>query len=151
MMLRDYFEPAWQQRALGKYGKFARAKGWDIEEKLRLYEASTLAFDPNKPDSKAFGEIYDILRCWQVFRGAVVSTCWSQQEIFDRIRMGFAEFAWGGPIVLPNFARSGKQEVLLSSLVRWKRLNPTSAIQSWLFQSSFMLTIRRCSRSTITR
>jgi hypothetical protein len=124
MMLRDYFELAGQQRALGEYGKFARAKGWDIEEKMRLYEASTRAFDPNKPDSKAFGEIHDILRCWQVFRGTVVSTCWSQQEIFDGIRRGFAEFAWGDPIALPNFARSGKQEVLLSSLVKMGALKP---------------------------
>src|SRR5271165_1978487 len=113
MMLRDYFEPAGQQRALEEYGKFARAKGWDIEEKMRLYRASARAFDPTRPDSEAFDEIYRILCGWQVFRGACMSACWSSRETFDRIRKEFCEFAWGGPVSL------------LSLAGRWQRRDPS--------------------------
>ncbi|HME35543.1 MAG TPA: hypothetical protein VKF84_09925 [Candidatus Sulfotelmatobacter sp.] len=126
MMLRDYFEPAGQQRALEEYGKFARAKGWDIEEKMRLYRASARAFDPTRPDSEAFDEIYRILCGWQVFRGACMSACWSSRETFDRIRKEFCEFAWGGPVSLLSLAGRGKEETLLSRLESVRGIKPNA-------------------------
>jgi hypothetical protein len=124
MMLRDYFEPAGQQRALEEYGKFARAKGWDIGEKMRLYGASARAFDPTKPDSETFGDIYKILSGWQVFRGACTSARWSSQDTFDRIRKEFCEFSWGGPVSLLTLAGSGKDEALLSRLESVRGIKP---------------------------
>jgi hypothetical protein len=126
MMLRDYFEPAGQVRALEEYSKFASVRGWGIDEKIRLYEASTRAFEPAMPDPEAFGEIYRILRRWQVFRGTAARACWSQLEIFDGIRNEFSEFAWGSSVALPNFAGSGKQEGLLSSLAKIKGIKPNA-------------------------
>jgi hypothetical protein len=126
MMLRNYFGPAGQLLALEEYSKVASVRGWGIDEKIRLYEASTLAFGPRLPVPEAFGEIYRILRGWQVFRGTAASACWSQLEIFNAIRNEFSEFAWGSPIALPNFAGSGKQEGLLSSLGKMKGIKPNA-------------------------
>jgi len=124
MMLLDYFQPVGQQQALEQYGKFACAKDWSIEEKIRLYNASSRAFKPTLPDPKAFDEVYNILRGWQAFRGVAVNLCWPPQRVFDTIRNEFSEFAWGGPVALPNFVGSRKGDDLLLKLPTMREIKP---------------------------
>jgi hypothetical protein len=62
--LSPYFDADGQQRALDAYAKFAFApeRGWSIENKVELYDASRRAFDPAVPQGEAlsaFRKIYD--------------------------------------------------------------------------------------------
>ena len=128
--LPEYFTPEGQLSALEEYARFAGAKDWTIGEKMEMYRASRTAFDPAVPYEEAFkafrDKIYKQLSKWQWYRPSSLGACWTPQEIFETIRTEFAEFAWGGPVVLSNLAGSGKGEALLASLLTMKEIKPNT-------------------------
>lgn len=132
--LCSYFERDGQQRALEAYAQFAFApkRGWGIQAKMELYEASRRAFDPSVPQaetSSAFRRIYDDLYRparadgWGVGRKSS-GPCWPAPKTFETIKTEFHLFRWGGPITLLNFHTSGDWAVLLSSLEKMREMKP---------------------------
>jgi hypothetical protein len=128
MTLRDYFQPEGQQRALAAYGNFACNQGWEIREKMLLYEASRVAFDPSTGDRsslRVFVEIYRTLAgTWRVFRPHSPSVCWPPRRIFETIRREFGEFRWGGSTDLTNFFKCGQRDAILSNLAKMESIKP---------------------------
>jgi hypothetical protein len=128
MTLRNYFQPEGQQRALATYGKFAFEQNWPIREKMDLYEASRIAFDPTADDRIAFGafeRIYNTLAGgWQVFRPHSPNVCWPPRQIFETIRREFSDFRWDGTVNLTNFINGVEREALLSNLASMAGLKP---------------------------
>jgi hypothetical protein len=128
MTLRDYFQPEGQQRALATYGTFASDQDWAIREKMDLYEASRLAFDPTTDDTGAFGafeKIYNTLAgSWQMFRPHSPLVCWPSRRIFETIRTEFSEFRWDSSVNLTNFINGTRREALLSNLASMAGIKP---------------------------
>ena len=141
MMLRDYFLPEGQQRALAAYGRFACGKGWTIQEKIDLYESSCCAFGAAMGEDDAFRAFENIYKNlaggWQVFRPDSPIVCWPSRQIFKTIQNEFKEFAWGGTLDLSNFMSSGKQEPLLLKLAKMEGIKsnkgyPVMAVSKFL-------------------
>jgi hypothetical protein len=134
--LSPYFDADGQQLALDAYAKFAFApeRGWSIEDKVELYDASRRAFDPAVPQGEAlsaFRKIYeDLFRParaggWGVGRNSS-GPCWPAARTFETIKTEFPLFRWGGPITLLNFHTSGDHAALLSSLENLRGLKPVA-------------------------
>lgn len=134
--LSSYFQRDGQQRALEAYAKFAFApeRGWGIEDKMELYEASRRAFGPATLLGEAllaFRKIYDDLYRpapaggWGVGRNAS-GPCWPAAKTFDTIKTEFHLFRWSGPITLLNFHSSNDWAALLSSLEKMRELKPVA-------------------------
>ncbi len=130
LTLPEYFAPEGQRSALEEYGRFAGVKGWTIGEKMEMYKASREAFDPSVPYEQAFKtfreKIYKKLSQWQWYRPYSLGECWDPQKIFQTTRTEFAQFAWGGPIVLSNFMGSSKLEALVASLLTMREIKPNT-------------------------
>jgi hypothetical protein len=129
LTLRSFFEDAaLQRRALDSL--FTAWGGpWNVTGSLDLYEASRRAFDPaSSPDEafRNFERIYDMLKSneWQVFRPHSPSVCWPPEQIFETIKREFVDFAWGGPVNLPNFPSSGLGVRLESRLAKMQGVKP---------------------------
>ena len=129
MDIRKYFELDGQRRALDGYSRFARGRNhWSVHEKLELYEASRLAFDPTAPKDTALriftNEIYNNLESyWQVFRTRLPGTHWTPQQTFDTIKREFSHFAWDSSVTLLNLTTQDKAS-LLSCLVKMEKIKP---------------------------
>ena len=95
-----------------------------------MYRVSRTAFDPGVPFDAAFNTfrdgIYKQLSKWQWYRPSSLGACWTAQQIFETIRTEFAEFAWDGPVFLPNLMGSGKVESLLVSFLKMRKIKPNT-------------------------
>ncbi len=134
--LSQYFDAHGQHLALEAYAKFAFApeRGWGIEDKMELYDASRRAFDPQCRRAEAlsaFSKIYeDLFRParaggWGVGRNSS-GPCWPAVKTFEAINTEFPLFRWRGPITLPIFRTSGDHTALMSSLENLRGLKPVA-------------------------
>jgi hypothetical protein len=131
-VIREFYQPHGQRRALEAYSRFATGTAWSVPAKMNLYKASRAAFSLATADKAcAFAEfetIYNELRgYWQVFRSSVPAEPWSARTVYDTIRMEFVEFSWGGPITLPTFFASGKHQSLMFGLMAMEGIKANSS------------------------
>lgn len=134
--LSAYFDAEGQQRALEAYARFAFApeKGWHLEDKVKLYDASRRAFEPTLSPGDTLSEFRKIYEAlfrparaggWGVGRNSS-GPCWSIEKTFETIKSEFHLFRWGGPITLASFHTSNGHAALLSRLAKLKGLKPVS-------------------------
>lgn len=108
--INEYFVGGKTSKALEKYGIFVK-KRWPIDEKIRLYLAGNVAFNPLKGPSKgykSFNEIYDSLKkYWQVFRND--SSHWRSKKVFDVLTKNCNRCSRNSNISLINLNEEKKQ------------------------------------------
>lgn len=128
--LQSFFDAEyWQRKALSGYYD-AWEGTWPVDEQLlKLYDASSIAFDPSSREKEAFHNfeiIYDALRSpvWNVFRRRSSEAVWSAEQTFKTITKAFGEFRWGGSINLLNFRNSGTGIRLESRLLTMQGIKP---------------------------
>lgn len=130
--VRSYFESEERQKsALEACRNFLGVKGWTVGDRLKLYDLSRLAFNPNASPTAAaihFRQIYDDLvrvpNCggWGIARNAS-GPMWTSDKTFETIRVEFSKFAWDGKVSLLNL--SGTTDVL-PSLEKMRSFKPVA-------------------------
>jgi hypothetical protein len=104
---RNFLRPQRFARCLRAYAERPKARGWWVSEKARLYHLAAAAFEPEKPDPAAFGEIHRTLRAyWQIFRNG---QGWSASRTFRVLTSPPCRACARGRLALPDVA--GRDEL----------------------------------------
>src|SRR4051794_33430748 len=108
-LIRDYFTPKGQRKALVSYGSFAAGTAGAGAVKMQLYGLSRTAFGSDAGEDEryaAFEKIYQELNSyWTVYRPHGAELCWPPRRIYDTMIKEFSEFSQSTGITLRGFVR----------------------------------------------
>lgn len=121
-------------RALEACRSFLGGKDWAVSARLKLYDASRYAFNPNCPtgdDLGWFRKIYDDLVLpapaggWGIARNAS-GPLWSAEKTLHTIKHEFSSCSWSKGVALMNFRNVSIQPPLVSSLEKMRTFKPVA-------------------------